>query len=85
MRLVLVGDSFIPKGPWKLLWLVQAHRSVFGSVKLAPINYEKSFAPAIWNPTKDFFESLHCSVSHIDSSPQDYSIEKDIMVFSNGR
>ena len=24
-------------------------------------------------------------MSHIDSSPQDYSLEKDIMVFSNGR
>ena len=44
-RLVLVSDSFIPKGPWELLWLVQAHRPVFGSVKLAPIKYEKSFVP----------------------------------------
>ena len=40
-----MGDSFIPKGPWELLWLVQAHRPVFGSVKLAPIKYEKSFVP----------------------------------------
>ena len=45
MRLVLVSDSFIPKGPWELLWLVQAHWPVFGSVKLAPIKYEKSFVP----------------------------------------
>ena len=45
MCLVLVSDSFIPKGPWELLWLVQAHRPVFGSVKLAPIKYEKSFVP----------------------------------------
>ena len=45
MRLVLVSDSFIPKGSWELLWLVQAHRPVFGSVKLAPIKYEKSFVP----------------------------------------
>ena len=45
MRLVHVSDSFIPKGPWELLWLVQAHRPVFGSVKLAPIKYEKSFVP----------------------------------------
>ena len=43
MHLVLVRDSFIPKGPWELLWLDQAHRPVFGSVKLAPIKYEKSF------------------------------------------
>ena len=43
MRLVLVGDSFIPKGPWELLWLVQARQPVFWSVKLAPIKYEKSF------------------------------------------
>ena len=42
MHLVLVGNSFIPKGPWKLLWLVQAHRPVFGLVKLAPIKYEKT-------------------------------------------
>ena len=34
-----------PMGPWELLWLVQAHRPVFGSVKLAPIKYEKSFVP----------------------------------------
>ena len=34
---------FIPKGPWEPLWLVQAHQPVFGSVKLAPIKYEKSF------------------------------------------
>ena len=45
MRSVLVSDSFIPKGPWELLWLVQSHRPVFGSVKLAPIKYEKSFLP----------------------------------------
>ena len=43
MRLVLVSDSPIPKGPWELLWLVQAHRTVFGWVKLAPIKYEKFF------------------------------------------
>ena len=42
MRLVLVGDSFIPKGPWEVIWLVQAHRPVFGLVKLAPIKYETS-------------------------------------------
>ena len=45
MRLVFVSDSFIPKSPWELLWLVQAHRPFFGSVKLAPIKYEKSFVP----------------------------------------
>ena len=56
MRLVLVSDSFIPKGPWELLWLVQAHRPVFESVKLALIKYEKSFVRAIWNPTKDFLK-----------------------------
>ena len=45
MRLVLVSDSFIPNGPWELLLLVQAHRPFFGSVKLAPIKYEKFFVP----------------------------------------
>ena len=45
MRLVLVSDNFIPKGPWEVLWLVQAHPPVIGSVKLAPIKYEKSFVP----------------------------------------
>ena len=45
MRLVLVSDSSIPKGSWELLWLVQAHRPVFPSVKLAPIKCEKSFVP----------------------------------------
>ena len=45
MRLVLVSDNFIPKVPWELLWLVQAHGPVFGSVKLAPIKYENSFVP----------------------------------------
>ena len=45
MRLVLVSDNFIPKGPWEVLWLVQGHRPVFGSVKLAPIKYEESFVP----------------------------------------
>ena len=44
--LLHVSDSFIPKGPWELLWLVQAHRPVFGSVKLAAlIKYENSFVP----------------------------------------
>ena len=55
MRLVLVGDSFIPKGPWELLWLVQAHRPVFGSVKLAPIKYEKSFVPRHTKSNKGLF------------------------------
>ena len=58
MRFVLVSDSFIPKGPWEVLWLVQAHRPVFGLVKLAPIKYESPSFCAIWNPTKHFFESL---------------------------
>ena len=55
MRLVLVGDSFIPKGPWELLWLVQAHRPVFGSVKFAPIKYEKSFVPRHMKSDKGLF------------------------------
>ena len=58
MRLVLVGDSFIPKGPWELLWLVQAHRPVFGSVKVAPIKYEKSFVSHHMKSDEGLFESL---------------------------
>ena len=30
-------------GPWELLWLDHVHQPAFGSVKLAPIKYEKSF------------------------------------------
>ena len=55
MCLVLVSDSFIPKGPWELLWLVQVHRPVFGSVKLAPIKYEKSFVPRHMKSDKGLF------------------------------
>ena len=58
MRLVLVSDSFIPKGPWELLWLVQAHRPVFGSVKLARIKYEKSFVRRHMKSDEGLFESL---------------------------
>ena len=61
MPLGLVSDSFIPKGPWELLWLVQAHRPVFGSVKLAPIKYEKSFVPRHMKSDKGRFESLPVS------------------------
>ena len=55
MCLVLVGDSFIPKGPWELLGLVQAHRPVFGSVKLAPIKNEKPFVPRHMKSDKGLF------------------------------
>ena len=55
MCLVLVGDSFIPKGPWELLRLVQAHRPVFGSVKLAPIKNEKPFVPRHMKSDKGLF------------------------------
>ena len=58
MRLVLVSDSFSPKGPWELLWLVQAHRPVFGSVKLELIKYEKSFVLRHMKSDKGLFESL---------------------------
>ena len=46
MHLVLVGDSFIRKGPWELLWLVQAHRPVFGVGKIGANQMWKVFRPA---------------------------------------
>ena len=61
MCLVLVSDSFIPKGPWELLWLVQAHRPVFGSVKLAPIKYEKNFRTFWLGCAAGTLEPLACT------------------------
>ena len=55
MRLVLVSDSPIPKGPWELLWLVQTHRPVFGWVKLAPIKYEKAFVQRHMKSDEELF------------------------------
>ena len=55
MRLVLVSDGPIPKGPWELLWLVQAHRTVFGWVKLAPIKYEKFFVQCHMKSDEELF------------------------------
>ena len=57
MRLVLVSDRFIPKRPWELLWLFQGHQPVFGSVKLAPIKYEKSFVPRHIKSERRFWKS----------------------------
>ena len=65
MRLVLVSDSFIPKGPWELLCLVQAHRSVFRSVKLALIKYEKSFVPRHVKSDEGLLESLLISFENV--------------------
>ena len=48
------GDE-VARGPWELLWMVQAHRPVFGSVKLAPINYEKSFVPRLMKSDEGLF------------------------------
>ena len=83
MRLVFVSDSFIPKCPRELLWLVQAHRPVFGSVKLAPIKYEKSFVPRhmksderlFWKST-DHSAITYLSINGIDVSKRGPSFWK---------
>ena len=82
MRLVFVSDSFIPKGPLELLWLVQAHRPVFGSVKLAPIKYEKSFVPRHMKSDEGLFwkstdhSAITLSINGIDVSKRDPSFWK---------
>ena len=82
MRLVFVSDSFIPKGPLELLWLVPAHRPVFGSVKLAPIKYEKSFVPHHMKSDEGLFwkstdhSAITLSINGIDVSKRDPSFWK---------
>ena len=39
MRLVLVSDSFIPKGPWELLWFVQAHYQGYVHICISPLPF----------------------------------------------
>ena len=67
MRLVFVSDSFIPKGPWELLWLVQAHRPVFGSAKLAPIKYETFFVPGHMKSDDGLFWKSRLTTTGIDN------------------
>ena len=51
-----------PQGCWELLWLVQPHRPVFGSVKLALIKYEKSFVLRHMKSDEGLLESLHVAI-----------------------
>ena len=82
MRLVFVSDSFIPKCPRELLWLVQGHRAVFGSVKLAPIKYEKSFVPRHMKSDERLFwkstdhSAIALSINGIDVSKRGPSFWK---------
>ena len=82
MRLAFVSDSFIPKCPWELLWLVQAHRPVFGSVKLAPMKYEKSFVPRHMKSDERLFwkstdhSAITLSINGIDVSKRGPSFWK---------
>ena len=82
MRLAFVSDSFIPKCPWELLWLVQAHRPVFGSVKVAPMKYEKSFVPRHMKSDERLFwkstdhSAITLSINGIDVSKRDPSFWK---------
>ena len=82
MRLVFVSDSFIPKCPRELLWLVQAHRPVFGSVKLAPIKCEKSFVPRHMKSDERLFwkstdhSAITLSINGIDVSKRGPSFWK---------